>query len=329
MTDLLHRLRASFGRPFDLLGLGECSLDFLYRVPLALSQPLPDKASALGQEVLGGGQIATACAAAARLGLRARFVGAVGDDDAGAALRSELAREPVDTSRMKTCSRCQTRTALILLGQSGERSVIEWRDPALTLPIETLSAQDVAEARMLHVDLSFPSASLWAAEQARAHGLIVSVDLDRPAPHCAELLRLTDLCVVSEHFPARFTHKTDPEQAALALSHATPGQVIVTQGDRGCWLVDGPHIRRFPAFAPPQLLDTTACGDTFHAALLAALLTSADQPAPVSLDHALPSAIRFASAAAALKCADLGRRGCPSRAQVDRFLHDAPPELTV
>lgn len=328
MTDLLHRLRASHGRALDLIGLGECSLDLLYRVPISLAQPLPDKTSATGHEVLGGGQIATACAAAARLGVRTRFIGAVGDDDAGRSLLAELEREPVDTSRVHTC-RCQTRTALILLGHHGERSVIERRDPALTLSIDDLSVQDVACARILHADLCFPSASLWAAEQARANGLVVSVDLDRPGPHCAELLRLTDLCVVSERFPSLFTGLSDPEHAALALTEATPGQVIVTQGDRGCWLVQGREIRRVSAFAPPRLIDTTACGDTFHAALAAALLFAADEPPHRSLDQALPAAIRFASAAAALKCADLGRRGCPSRAQVDRFLCDAHAEPTA
>jgi sugar/nucleoside kinase (ribokinase family) len=324
MTRLLSRLAATRDRPIDLVGLGECSLDMVYRVPLCLGQPLPDKVSATSHDVLGGGQIATACAAAARLGLRTRFVGATGDDDAGQALLRELANEPVDTSRVRTCLRCQTRTALILSGQAGARSVIEWRDPSLVLPIDALAPHDVTDGRILHLDLCFPDASLWAAQQARAHGLLVLVDLDRPGPRCTELLKQTDLCVVSEHFPSRYTGIEDPERAALALSEQTPAHVIVTQGERGCWLVRGQSIERFAAFAPPLLVDTTACGDTFHAALAAGLLTAAQRDPLVSDDQALAWAIRFASAAAALKCADLGRRGCPTRAQVDLFLRNHP-----
>ena len=55
------------------------------------------------------------------------------------------------------------------------------------------------------------------------------------------------------------------------------------------------------------MVDTTACGDTFHAAFLCALLEA--QPPR--------QALRFANAAAALKCRDLGRRGCPTRAEVN------------
>lgn len=322
---LLNALKKTAGRPFDLCGLGECSVDLVYRVPLRLDKPLPDKVSAKAHEVLGGGQIATACAAAARLGRKVRFVGAVGMDGAGQALLAELASDRVDTSLVRRCLGVQTRTALILCGDDGERSVIEWRDQGLTLPPGLPSEEQLSTARVLHVDLCFPDATLAAVVAAKAHGLIVSVDLDRPLPRVDDLLMLTDLCVVSTHFPSRLTGIDDPETAALALSDRTKGRVVVTQGEHGCWLVCDGAIVRLPAFVPPRLVDTTACGDTFHAALICGLLDAADGKTGSRGDDesALRDAIRFASAAAALKCGDLGRRGCPQRAQVDQFLQTA------
>ncbi len=322
---LLHALKQTADRPFDLLGIGECSLDLVYRVPVRLDRPLPDKVSAQAHEVLGGGQIATACVAAARLGRKARFVGAVGMDGAGQALVAELASERVDTSLVRRCLRVQTRTALILCGDSGERSVIEWRDQGLTLPPEHPLPEPLSQCRVLHADLCFPDATIWAATQARRQGLVVSVDLDRPLPRVDELLALTDLCVVSARFPSLFTGIDDEERAARALATKTPGRVIVTRGEHGCWLLhDGP-IEPIPAFAPPVLIDTTACGDTFHAGLIVGLLDAADAsaPGPNDDDSALRAAIRLASAAAALKCGDLGRRGCPRREQVEDFLRTA------
>jgi sulfofructose kinase len=319
MTALLATLTKTAGRPFDLLGIGECSVDLVYRVALRLDEPLPDKTSAHAHEVLGGGQIATACAAAARLGRRVRFVGAVGMDGAGQALLSELAADRVDTSGVRRCLGTQTRTALILCGASGERSVIEWRDQNLRLPIDHPPPELIESCRVLHADLCFPDSSVAAAVQARAKGLLVSLDLDRPGPLAAQLIELSDLCVVSAHFPSLLTGISDPEKAALSLADRTSGRVIVTQGEHGCWLVVGSSLHRVPAFDPPRLVDTTACGDTFHAGLIVGLLDAADAGVQDD-DAALLSAVRFASAAAALKCGDLGRRGCPKRSAVDSFL---------
>ena len=60
-----------------------------------------------------------------------------------------------------------------------------------------------------------------------------------------------------------------------------------------------------PAGVAPALL-----ADTFRSAVLCALLVG----------KSLEDTLRFANAAAALKCRDLGRRGCPTRDEVDRFL---------
>jgi ribokinase len=62
-------------------------------------------------------------------------------------------------------------------------------------------------------------------------------------------------------------------------------------------------------------VDTTAAGDTFCGALVAAL----------SQGDALPAALRRASAAAALACTRLGAQtSIPSRAEVDAFLQRQP-----
>lgn len=322
---ILSSLRATADRPFDLLGLGESSIDLVYRLPVLLHQTLPSKVSALAHEVLSGGQIATACTAAARLGKRVRFAGAIGMDDAGQALLNELSEEGVDTSFVRRCEGAKTRSAVLLCDKTGERSVVEWRDPALSFSADFLSDEALAKTRVLHVDLCFPTASVAAAKRARDLGVLVSVDLDRPLPLVEELLALTDLCVVSEAFPTLLTGHSDGEKAVRALSKKTNGKVIVTLGARGCWFLQQQALRTLPAFAPPTLVDTTACGDTFHAALVCALLDAAGQTAPktdVRADDeaALLSAIRFASAAAALKCGDFGRRGCPTLPQVLRFL---------
>ena len=60
-----------------------------------------------------------------------------------------------------------------------------------------------------------------------------------------------------------------------------------------------------------DVVDTLGAGDVFHGAFVLALAET----------RPVPDALRWASAAAALKCTRFGgRAGIPSRAEVDEFL---------
>ena len=90
--------------------------------------------------------------------------------------------------------------------------------------------------------------------------------------------------------------------------------LVVTLGERGCnaWRRDlaGGDPLQVPGFAI-DAVDTTGAGDAFHGAFVYAMLQGWD----------LHRAATFASAVAAINCCTLGgRRGLPTREQVDRFL---------
>lgn len=327
------------GRPLDVLGIGECSLDRVVRLAAPLSTLAPHTTKTAGKtsahtiECLGGGQIATALCAASRLGATTAFLGAIGTDATGQQVLQGLVDDRVDTRFVLRIPSAVTRTALILVEPSGERAVIEHRDALLALRIEDLPVDLLATARAVHLDASFPGAARHAAQLARRHGAIVSLDLDQPTEDALSLLPLADLAIVSLDF-ARARFPTLSPHAALSALHRayTPTAVLVaTQGPAGSWICTGAadEITVQPAYVPPaSIVDTTACGDTYRAAFLAALLldspiSAADPPAHPHL-VSIPA---FAAAAAALKCLDLGRRGCPTRAQVTSFLATSPRAL--
>lgn len=341
VTRLFQKARATAQRPLDVLGIGECSADLVLTLPtgVSLSQALPDKLCATDYLQLGGGQIATAMVAAQRLGLRTALSTAVGDDARSAQLLEELCTEGVQLTAVQLCAGLPSRTALLLVDTAGDRRVLEWRDPGLNLPSTRLTPDLIASARVLHVDLTYPEASLHAAALAKQLGTLISVDLDRATPEAAQLLALADLCVVSEEFPRLLTGQPDPEQAARHFAKACGGLPVVTRGAAGCIALlpaksatsKAPQLTKLvvPALTPPVLLDTTACGDTFHAALIAALLQAATAEPDDLADYReqqLTTWLHFACAAAALKCRDLGRRGCPTAAEVAAFIgqHPAP-----
>lgn len=295
-------------RDFDVVGFGECSIDEVWMVPSLEPEALRGKLRAHKRDRLGGGQIATAMAACARLGLRAAFCGTVGDDLDGTEVQGGLSAEGVDVAGVQRYARGSTRVALLLVDEHGERVVIETgRNGA---PAPPLLRERVAQARVLHLDVTEPAYAMLAAHHAREHGTLVSLDVDHPAPGIDELLPLVDVCITSRGLPEQLTGEKNLEKALRALADKTGGLVGCTLDAHGAALLDDGHLLLSPAFPVDHMVDTTACGDTFRAAFLCAILEA--QPPR--------EALRFANAAAAIKCRDLGRRGCPTRAEVNALL---------
>jgi sugar/nucleoside kinase (ribokinase family) len=297
---LIQRVKARSGA-FDVVGVGEASLDEVWRTAGKLEPG--GKQRAQGREALGGGQVATAMAACARLGLRAAYAGAVGDDDAGRAVLDGLRSEGVEVSDARVVSGGATRAALVIVDGEGGRTVIERVDRRVVA--DAVPRALLESARVVHVDGAHPAASLAAARIARTSGAVVSLDLDHSFPGIDELLALGDLCFLSEGLPRELTGEADLAKALTLLQGRTDGVVGCTLGKEGAAALDGDRVLFSPAFTV-DVLDTTACGDTFRAAAIVALLDG----------RALPDLLRFANCAAGLKCRALGRLGCPSKAEV-------------
>ncbi|HEY2749073.1 MAG TPA: PfkB family carbohydrate kinase, partial [Polyangia bacterium] len=215
----------------------------------------------------------------------------------------------VDVGGVQRFARAVTRVALILVDTHGQRVVLD-TGRAGSAPAPPLLRERVAQARIVHLDVTEPAYAMLAAHHAREVGTLVSLDIDHPAPGLDELLPLVDVCITSRGVPEKITGEANLEAALRALAAKTNGLVGCTLDADGAALMHDGHLVLSPAFPVDRMIDTTACGDTFHAAFLCALLEA--QPPR--------QALRFANAAAALKCRDLGRRGCPTRAEVNALL---------
>lgn len=304
-TDLQRRLADAslHARPFAIAGVGECSLD---EVDLVERLPRPgEKLAARRHLSLGGGQIATALVAARRLGVTATFFGAIGDDLAGRAIEEGLRDEGIDLAGLVRVTGAASRSAAILVEPSGERTIVERRDAALAAAVLPIPR---ARAAIVHADATIHSATLDGVIAAQDDGALLSIDVEKPSPIADALLARADVAVVSEHYLAALGVTDDA--AMVALDRTIPGVLIATRGAAGLRAVDrSGGVVAMPRFVV-DVVDTTACGDTFRGALLVALYEG----------QTLDAALRFASAAAALKCRDYGRLGCPTRAVVDAFL---------
>lgn len=292
----------------DFVALGFCSNDHLCLLP---EIPLDGKVQMLEHQIQGGGPAATAAVAAARLGMPAAFIGTIGDDSAGQAILQEFQVEGVCTEAMRVRSGCASPIAYCWIDQpSGKRSVAWTRGNLPELSPDEVVLALVEQAKILHLDGHQPKAALAAAKIAREHGILVNFDAGTLREGVLELLEYVDILIASEAFARQYSGESDLEKALPKLALAGTRVTGCTMGDAGSMLYDQGKFIRCPAFKV-EVVDTTGCGDVFHAAFGIRYLETGD-PAESQ---------RFAAAVSALKCRKLGgRAGIPRRAEVDEFL---------
>jgi ribokinase len=296
-------------QPFDVVGVGVATLDF---VGIAASEPLLGYKHQLADWLeAGGGPVATALVALARLGVRVCMAGAVGNDMYGQRILEDLRGAGVATEGMQVRPGA-SHVAFALAEPGQDRRTIWWHNDPDVFAGLTIDPALLRGARALHIDTLVPAAAIEAAHTVRAHGGLVMLDAGSFRAQARDLMPLCDAIVVSERFGHEATGEQAPGAAARALHDRYGSLVVVTAGVRGSWCVSRDEAFHTPAFDVP-IVDTTGAGDVFHGGFLYGLLQG----------WPLHEVARFASATAALKCrAAGGRAGIPTRAEIDTLLRE-------
>ncbi|WP_174274307.1 ribokinase [Sphingomonas bacterium] len=267
-----------------------------------------------------GGKGLNQAVAAARFGARVTLRGAVGDDAAGALLRTEMEKAGLDTAGVDIVANTATGQALIYLARNGDNSIV----------VATGANADYGAARLAATPLPACTVLLTQFESTiDAIEALFSGGGDRPlrilnaAPALLggrSLLPLADIVILNETelqtFAGSLAPLLDDEMlvaAARRLISRPDQRVMVTLGADGCRSIDAATMESIPAF-PVAVVDTVGAGDCFCGVFAAAMA-----------EHmTITDALRYAAAAAALS---VGRRGAatamPYRAEVEAFLRDA------
>ena len=296
-------------RAWDVVGLGQVCLDRIHRV--ATLPPPGGKVRALETAALPGGQVATALLGCARLGLRTRFLGGVGDDAEGEAALAPLAAAGVDTRHVQRRSGVPTQGASIWVEEaSGERAIVWQRDPRLALAADEVPHDCVAGARVLHLDAGDGAAALRGAEIAREAGVACVLDADALEPGIEDLLARVDFPVVSAALAETVSGTSGLSDALAHLVEHGARMAVVTLGPRGALARVGERVIPCPPYSVAPR-DTTGAGDAFRAGLIWGLLEGRDAE----------GVLEAASAVAALNCRALGaQQGLPDRGELEAFL---------
>jgi sulfofructose kinase len=285
-------------KTFDVVGVGLNATDTMLLIP---HFPAYGGKAPIVEEITSpGGQVASAIVCCAHLGLRARYVGTVGDDERGRIQLASLQDTGVNLDYVKVRPGCPNQSAYILIDRStGERTVFWSRPECLKLLPEEITEEMITSARLLHIDGHDTPAVARAAEIARANGIPVTVDIDTIYQGFEGVLSNVDYLITSSEFPERWTGQPDPLKALEKIQREYGMKMAaMTLGAHGALArIDG-RFYYSPAFVV-NCVDTTGAGDVFHGGFCYALLT----------DMAVPQALEFANAMAALNCTAMGARG--------------------
>jgi ribokinase len=236
--------------------VGSVNLDIVVRVPRL---PAPGETLAAGDlQRVPGGKGANQALAARRLGAEVTLVAAVGDDPAAQEALGLLHRDGVRLDRLRREPAHPTGHALITVDDSGETTIVVAAGANAALQV---TPDDVRGADAVLTVLEVPDAAVAAAVE-HADGLVVlNAAPARALPPA--LLRKIDVVVVNTS-----------EYAAIDGLDAA-GAVAVTAGADGAVLRRGGREVARAEPPPVTVVDGTAAGDTFTAALAVALLDGA------------------------------------------------------
>ncbi len=307
-------------RPVKLLSVGALTLDTILRVETLPAHQGKFIASD-GVQIASGMATSAACAAH-RLGAEVSLWASAGDDPVGDHLVAAIEAEGVDCGFVRRVGGARSALASILVDAQGERIIVPFYDSRAQADPEALPAADLSAFDAMLVDVRWPGAAALALKAARAIGRPAILDADTASSDVLEqLLPLASHIVASEPAARILCNRDlDPRQACEALARRTDAFVAVTGGAAGTWWFDrAAGSSRHVAAPKIKAVDTLAAGDVFHGAFA------------VGLAEAMPveQALRFASAAAALKCLRFGGRlGAPDRAETLAMVAATWPALS-
>jgi sulfofructose kinase len=303
----------------EVVCAGIAVLDAVFRVARF---PVPEaKTQASAFMFVSGGCAANAAISIARLGGRARFAGPLGGpagaEAIGDRILASLAAEHVDSAWCARVPGVASSMSAICIDPRGERAIVNYRDDRLAEARPSDPSAIVATAQAVLADNRFPEFVLPICAAARARGIPVVLDADKPTRTTDELLGAASHVVFSAE-GLRATAGTHDLGAGLErVAAASRAFLAATDGPNGVfWRTPGMQgkSRQISAF-PVQPIDTLAAGDVFHGAFVLALAEG----------RAETDAMRFAAAAAAIKCTRFGGiSGAPGRAEVEALVAANP-----
>ncbi|MDA9450895.1 MULTISPECIES: sugar kinase [unclassified Bradyrhizobium] len=298
-----------------MLCIGIPVRDLTFRVESVPARGSKANASHLAE--ICGGNALNAAIAIARLGGHVFFAGPMGDarETSSGFILDQMAQEGIDTTHIVRMPDMTTPVSAIMIDPSGERTLTIYRDPGLWRVKLPNADELLADCRAVLVESRCASFCVDLCAEARRRSIPVIVGVDRAMSLQDGLLTAASHLLFASEQVQETAGIADDAKALQRLARLTPAFLAATRGPLGTiWLNEAGEPEETAAF-PVQAVDTLGAGDVFHGAFALGLAEG----------KGVPEALRFAAAAAALKCTRHGGgMAAPQRIEVEGFLRGRP-----
>lgn len=315
---------------FDVIALGELLIDFTENGISRQGNPI--------FEANPGGAPCNVLAMLNKLGKKTSFLGVVGKDQFGTALKISLDELGIDTGHLYEDEEVHTTLAFVHTFEDGDRDFAFYRNPGADMMLreEQVDEEYMKSARAFHygtlsmTHVGVRKATYKAIEIAKENGLLISFDpnlrpplwksMDEARAQIAYGLSKCELLKISEEELEFMTGTKDRKGGAHILLEKYPNIKLmnVTMGKEGSIAFhEGKEVFQ-PPFLQENTIETTGAGDTFGACVLNYVLENGIEGLSKTQ---IQEMLCFASAASSLITTKKGAlRVMPEKEEVEKFI---------
>ncbi|TNJ45420.1 hypothetical protein KFZ70_06075 [Tamlana fucoidanivorans] len=294
----------------DVLVSGMLVVDILAEVPTHFKKG--EKHEIPKIIIQGGAPAGNAACFIAQWGIKTGFVGYKANNTLSKIANQELERYNVNTKLMLNKTHFQPAIAVVEVDENnGERTVFYSLQGYSPLSVKDINEDWIKEKKLLLVDGYDIQGNIELLKLANKYNIPSVLDIETGNINdLKQMIKLGSHIILPLEGAKHITQLNKPQDCLMALSSLTDGQIVVTDGAHGCWAWQHGNVIHQPAF-PTTVVDTTGCGDAFHAAYAIALLEK----------KTLIDRLQFASAYAAIIAQHFGGRSYfPSAEEVENVI---------
>lgn len=259
--------------------MGSINMDFIMSM-----ERMPES----GENIVGntysyayGGKGANQATALRKLGADVKMIGKVANDSNGALLISNLKSIGINTDSISTLGDV-TGLAVIMLDGEGKNRIVVYE--GANAQIDPKTASDAIDNTLDLLLVQFETneeAVFETVNKAISENIITVVDCGPAKNFTLEKMQGITIITPNESETKALTGiSPDSEENILAASkclmqRSKAKYVVLKLGSRGCSVWDGKIMKIMPAY-PSKVVDTTAAGDCFTAAMALEFAVSGD-----------------------------------------------------
>ncbi|MCK5127873.1 MAG: hypothetical protein KAR42_16570 [candidate division Zixibacteria bacterium] len=297
----------------DLLGFGIAPVDFFVSMDKHPSAGLKIDGVPGSALVAGGGPVPTACCTFAKFGRCASLIAPLGDDRWGKFALEELDSFGVEHPHCIIRKNCRTALAFAWIEiKTGDRTIVLDMDKKLFIRPGDIKTNLLPIPKLIHLDGRHVDACIKLAKWGQSVGAKIMLDVGSVRNRVDDLFPHIDFLICADQFAYHHWKTKSLKKAVREFKRLGIPEVIVTSGIKGSFGIDAEGVTNFQKAYKVPVVDVTGAGDVYHGSHLFGIFKGWD----------IARRMKFAAAAAALKCKKPGARmGIPSYRKAVSFMN--------